>query len=88
MSKDLEESLKTVAKGASIIFFGLVIGRILGMLYSILLARFLGPTDYGLFSIGFSLIAILATLSRFGLGGALVREIPFFREKGRIDKRF
>lgn len=85
MTNDLEESLKTVAKGAGIIFVGMIIGNLLGMLNQVVLGRFLGVEFYGQFNLALSLITIAATFSIFGLSGALARFIPFHWEKGERD---
>jgi len=82
MSKDLEHSLTTVAKGAGIVFIGMFVGSLLGVLNQILLGRFLGVTNYGLFSLSFSVVSLIAILAVFGLFAALPRFIPFHMGKG------
>lgn len=83
MSNRLEESLSTVAKGAGIIFIGMITAQILGLANQILLGRFLGPDFYGLFNLALSVLWIASNIAVFGLFGGLSRFIPFYLEKGK-----
>lgn len=85
MTQELDESLITVAKGASIVFIGMIIGNILGIINQILLGRFLGVVNYGLFSISYSLVTLASILAVFGLMPALPRFIPYHLEKNERD---
>ena len=85
MSEELEHSLNTVAKGAGIVFIGMFIGNLLGIFNQMLLGRFLGVAQYGLFSLSLSIVSLLATFSVFGLFAALPRFIPFHLGKGEKD---
>jgi O-antigen/teichoic acid export membrane protein len=78
---DLNSSLTSVAKGATIIFGGMIAGTLLGMVNQIILGRYLGPENYGLFNLSMSVVMIAATLSVFGLFGSLSRFIPYHIEK-------
>ncbi|MCK4351333.1 MAG: flippase [Candidatus Krumholzibacteria bacterium] len=80
-SSDLNASLTSVAKGATIIFGGLIAGNILGIVNQIILGRYLGPENYGLFNLSMSVVMIAGTLSVFGLFGALPRFIPYHLER-------
>ena len=52
-----------------------VIGIGLGFLVTILVARYLGPVQFGVFAYAMSLIALFATAGHVGLSGLLVREL-------------
>jgi len=80
-SSDLNASLTSVAKGATIIFGGMIAGTLLGMVNQIILGRYLGPENYGLFNLSMSVVMIAATLSVFGFFGSLSRFIPYHLEK-------
>ncbi|NOZ63323.1 MAG: flippase [Calditrichaeota bacterium] len=73
-----EQALKTVARGASIFFFGILLGRFLGYLIRALIARTLGPANYGIFSLGISVVEIAGTLALLGLPTAINRYVPFY----------
>lgn len=85
-TEELDKSLKAVAKGAGIIFVGMVVGKVLGMVNTILLARFLEPSKYGLFFLGFTIVEILAIIGVFGLASGVTRFIPYHHAKSRDDK--
>jgi len=84
LAQDLEKSIKTIAKGAGIIFVGLIAGHLFGTINQILLGRFLGVKNYGYFNLAMSIIIIAKALSVFGLSAGISRFIPFFLEKGQI----
>lgn len=80
-SRELDASLTSVAKGATVIFGGLIAGNILGMVNQIILGRFLGPEKYGLFNLSMSVVMVGGTLCAFGFFGSLPRIIPFHLKK-------
>lgn len=84
-SSDLNNSLTSVAKGATIIFGGMIAGILLGMVNQIILGRYLGPENYGLFNLSMSVVMIAGTLSVFGFFGSLPRFIPYHLEKNERD---
>lgn len=54
----LNESLRKIAKGAGIVFIGTGIGMFFAYLGMMIVARFLGPADFGLIS----LASVVATI--------------------------
>ena len=78
----LDESLRTIAKGAGVSFVGAFVGLGLGYLSRIIIARFLGPDEYGLISLGYAALMIGATLSLVGLPAGIQRYVSFYRGKG------
>lgn len=80
-SSELNDSLTSVARGATIIFGGMIVGSGLGVANQIILGRYLGPESYGLFNLSMSVVMIAASLSVFGLFGSLPRFIPYHLEK-------
>ena len=83
----LNESLRKIAKGASIILIGTFIGRMFGYLSRMVIARFLGASDYGLIALGFAVMSIAATLALVGTKSGIIRYISFYKGKedmGRI----
>ncbi len=77
MSSELNNSLTTVAKGAGIVFAGMIAGNVLGMVNQVVLGRFLGPEDYGLFNLALSVVMISSTIALFGFFGSLSRFVPY-----------
>lgn len=83
-SEELNHSLTKIAKGAGIVFFGMVIGKILGYFYTIFVAR-LGAEQFGLLNLGFSVVSLLSIIAVLGLDQGILRYIPFY--SARNDKR-
>jgi O-antigen/teichoic acid export membrane protein len=83
----LNESLRKIAKGAGIVFMGALIGRAFGYGSRIVIARFLGVSDYGLISLGFAALTMAAVLAAIGLPSGVTRYVSFYKgkeEKGKI----
>ena len=85
MDNEGEIALKKVAGGASILFLGVILSRFFGFLYRILIARYLGPGDYGLISLGLSILTLAIPITVLGLPLGVARYISFY--KGKNDKR-
>ena len=82
----LNESLRKIAKGAGIGFTGAFIGMAFGYFSRIIIARFLGPGDYGLITLGIAGMSIAATLSLLGLPSGIRRYVSFYKGKGDEGK--
>lgn len=63
-------NLLVVAKGASVSFFGSWVGQAATFLSGLLLARALGPHEYGLYAQGLTVVSTLWGLAVFGLPSA------------------
>lgn len=85
MTEDLEKSLGTIATGGSILFIGMVMGIIFGIVNQILLGRFLGVNNYGLFYLGLTIVTILVPFSTLDLPSSLSRFLPFHYSRGEKD---
>src|SRR3989344_4374799 len=75
-------ALKTIVKGAGISLFGGLFGRALGYLARVIMARYLGPGEYGLFSLAVSVFGVIAVFVVIGLPVGIVR----FVSEARDDK--
>jgi len=83
----LNESLRKIAKGAGIAFTGTFIGTALGYFSRMIIARWLGASDYGLISLGFAAMSIAAALSLLGFNTGIQRFVSFYKgkeDRGRI----
>ncbi len=78
--------LKTLVKGAGIAFVGILLAKMLAYTYRIIIARYYGPADYGLFSIGVAVFTIFSVIAMMGLNNAIVHYTAYFRSK-RDDSR-
>lgn len=66
------------AKNIYLITGGNILVIICGFIFTVLSARSLSPSDFGIFSVAISLIVILADLGELGIGGGLVNFLPSF----------
>jgi O-antigen/teichoic acid export membrane protein len=77
--------LYVVAKGGAIISVGIAFETLLRLPLGIVLARFLGPEQMGLYHITISTVFILSSLSLVGFGVGLVRFIPVYRTNHDLE---
>ena len=82
----LNDSLRKIAKGAGITFFGAMAGMFIGLLVRVAIARFLGPEDYGLFSLGEATLIIALSISMIGLATGVVRYVSFYNERKDVGR--
>lgn len=69
-----------ILKQTSWLVSGQVLTKAIGFFYTIFLARNLGVSDFGLFSVGLAYFAIISSISDFGFNRYLIREIS--KEEG------
>jgi len=77
----LNETLQKVAKGASIVFVGSIFSMIVAFLARILIARNYTQSEYGIFSLGYTILFILATVGTLGLQDGAARQIAYYTGK-------
>lgn len=53
-----------------------IVNGLLGAIFFILVARFLGPTEFGLFSIAIATTSLIADIADFGTNTGIVRFVP------------
>lgn len=83
---NLDRSLKLIVKTSAIVFIGLILSKILGYAYRIIIARYYGPEVYGLFSLALTICGLFATIATFGLSDGLTRFIPVYRAKNQSNE--
>ncbi len=83
--EEMESEISGAAGGAAIIGVGNIVGSILKYGSTFLLQRGLGANLYGLHSIVFSLVWLIAPLFNLGLGDTMVRYIPLYRGKKQAN---
>jgi O-antigen/teichoic acid export membrane protein len=84
MMDSKERSLKYLAKGAGLIFFGLILSKIFTYLFRIIIAR-VGPAEYGLFSLGIAVFSLFTVVARFGMGNGILRFVSYYRSKNQKE---
>ncbi len=78
MSSDTDEALTTVASGGSIVLLGLVLELGISFLAKLVIARVLGPVNYGVVSLGVTTMIVVSTLVLLGLHTGIGRYLPRF----------
>lgn len=82
-----ERALAAVATGTGIALAGRVTAAGLGYAFSVLIARWLGAEDLGLFSLAFTLCTAVTILGRFGLGETTVlRFVALYRGEAALGR--
>lgn len=82
-----KKDLLTIARGGGMTFFGRLAFTGLGYLFTLALARMLGPGEYGQFVIGFSLVVVASSLALLGLNRGLVRFLAIYRGEGDAGRQ-
>lgn len=67
MSGEKDAALKSIFKGGSIVFLGLIVQKFLGLAYRLIVGRGLGAEVYGVISVMASVYAIGSTLGSLGM---------------------
>jgi O-antigen/teichoic acid export membrane protein len=80
MSEDVDVvgSLTRVAGGAAVVVTGTLVGMLLQVGARALFTRTYTPAEYGLFSLSFTVIAIVSVLASVGLRNGVTRQIAFY----------
>ena len=74
-----------IAKNASWIIVSKIIQSILGLIISMLTARFLGPSGYGLINYAESIVSFVVPIMNLGFSSVLVQELTNYpEEEGKI----
>ena len=84
--EELNRSLKLIAKSSFIVLIGLIISKILGYVYRILIARYFSPEVYGLFNLALAISSFLISIFSFGFSEGLLRFIPLLRAKKKQNE--
>jgi O-antigen/teichoic acid export membrane protein len=86
MSAELNDIAKASARGSFFLFLGKTSSTIVMALASILVARILGPENYGLYVLAMIPPSFLTTLSNFGISQALIKFCAQFRYERKNRK--
>lgn len=73
---DLNQAIRDVVKGASVIYVGLFLELLIAFLAQILAARYLSVGDFGGLTVGTALLDIGAIVAGLGLANGLTRYLP------------
>lgn len=82
---DTVKSLRELLTGSSIVFIGISLELFISFVAKVIIAQTLGPTDYGVVTIGVTLLTALSLLASLGMGTTLGRYVPRFDDE--TDRR-
>lgn len=85
-SETLQDDIRRLGRGASIALLGRIGGRGLHLVGQVMLARLLGPAEFGLFALGWTLVHMGSAIAHLGLDQGVVRYGAEFWQKD--DDRF
>jgi len=74
-------SLKKVVKGASVFLTGVVISKFITYFTRLFIARYFGPEDYGMFSLGLAVVGLVGTFGVLGLHAGVTRYVPYHKTR-------
>ena len=75
-------AVRQILKGGALVLAGMLFGGGTSYLSKIVIARALGPGEFGLFSLSYSMVFLGASCALLGLPRALARFIPYFGGRG------
>ena len=73
--------IEKIVKGAILVFFSMVFGKLFSYLYVILVAVKLGSHEYGLLSLGMAILSFVTAFSLLGLDEGVLRFVSFYKGK-------
>lgn len=80
------KELSLIARGAGFYFAGFAISKVLAYLYRALVARALGPTDFGIFSLGLAVLAVALVFAALGLYQGILHFVAVYDSTGEPAK--
>ena len=80
-----DQALVRIAGGAVLLFGATFFGLGLNYFYAVVLARILGPEQFGLYSLGLGCFALLSVIGLAGLDTAILRFVPALRAQSDGD---
>ncbi|MFB6227485.1 MAG: oligosaccharide flippase family protein [Halobacteriales archaeon] len=84
MSEDTDSALRSITKGAGLVFLGTVLQLGIAFLAKVVMVRFLELNEYGFVSLGIIAINFGATVALLGLDTGVARYLPRYdREESR-----
>lgn len=83
-------ALSGTAKDTYILFIGNILSAFLGFLFTVLIARVLSVSDFGIFSASFNLVLIIAAVADLGVTPGLIRFISklYIKKKKNTSDKF
>lgn len=84
--KNIEENMKEIILGSFSAFSLKIVANILGFVYSILIARFLGPAGAGIYFLSLTIMKVCSMLGLIGMDKVILRIIAIFNDQNELGK--
>jgi O-antigen/teichoic acid export membrane protein len=81
VASDTDDALRTVFTGGSVVFLGLFVELGVSFLAKLVIARVLGPVDYGVVALGVTTMVIVSTVVLLGLNTGIGRSLPRYKDR-------
>ena len=75
-----------IATSVSVVFFVMIMQRLLAMVRGIVVARVLGPEQYGIYTLGMFIVPLAATIASLGTQGAYGRYASRYESQGMLTQ--
>lgn len=75
MNKKVDQSLGKIAKGTSILFFGIIVSTVIKFSARVFIIRNISQSDYGIYGLGITILSIAFTLAILGLNNGIPKQI-------------
>ena len=83
MSSEKNKALRSIFKGASIVFIGIAISKVLALAFRVLVGRALGPEDYGIISVMMAVFSSALVFGHMGINKGIQRYVSYHREEDK-----
>src|SRR6476661_689073 len=74
-----------ISRHSSVFFAGTIFTAAAGYLFKVYLARVLGASALGIYTLGMTIVGFLSVFNALGLPKAAVRFVATYRGKGQLD---
>jgi len=79
--------VNSIFKGGAIIFLGYIISKLFGLIYRVLVGRYIGPEEYGIIAVMIAVYTIGKKLSRLGIPKGVQKYVAEYRPENSIEKQ-
>ncbi|MFT4283130.1 MAG: oligosaccharide flippase family protein, partial [Candidatus Woesearchaeota archaeon] len=87
-SKIYSNNIKSFVSAGGALFLALFCAYVITFLFELILARYLGSADYGVYKLSITILGILTVFAGMGLYGGLTRFIPLYSSKPSFVKGY
>ncbi len=81
----MQSEISGAASGAAVVGFGNIAGSILNFASNFLIQRGFGPGPFGIYTLSYSLVSLVASIFTLGMDNAILRYLPIYRSKKQLN---